>query len=277
MTVAALDIGGSKIAAASVDASHRASKVSSVATPVADQAACLAAIESLLEPLLDGVDVIGVCSAGPFTLDRTPRPLNIPALHDVDLAGHLASWSQRRVVVLNDAQALAIAEGVQGAARDVVNHAAVTVSTGVGAGVVVDGRLLIGGTGNAGHLGHVRVASSGPRCSCGRNGCLESMISGTAIAQLTGRPAAEASADVVTTSAQFLGEALIDLVTLLDLDLVTLAGSVALGWGEPFRQGVERVLQEQGAFDYVRQVPVVLSQLGVASGLIGAAVYARSV
>jgi glucokinase len=275
MRVAALDIGGSKLAAALVGASNQVGEVTSIATPATEEAACLSAVHALLEPLLGDADVIGVCSAGPFTRPGSPRPVNIAALANVELAQHLTAWSERPVVVVNDAQALAVAEGICGAARGRANHAVVTVSTGVGAGIVLEGRLVTGRTGNAGHLGHVQVDPTGPRCPCGRRGCLETLISGTAVARRTGHPAAEASADVIAAAAAVLGTALTDLVTLFDLELVTLAGSVALGWGESFRGQVQQVLREEATFDYVRRTCVALSELGVASGLIGAAVHAR--
>ena len=112
------------------------------------------------------------------------------------------------------------------------------VSTGVGGGIVLDGRLLDGRLGNAGHIGHVVVEPDGRPCSCGGRGCLEAEASGTAIAAITGRPARpRPTAEVVDRTGTLVGRAVASVANLLDLDLAVVAGSVALGFGEPFFAG----------------------------------------
>ena len=102
-----------------------------------------------------------------------------------------------RLALDNDAKALALAEGWTGAARGRRDFLAMVVSTGVGGGIVVDGRLLDGASGNAGHIGHVIVEPDGRLCACGARGCLEAEASGTAIAADHRRPPAEAPPEVV--------------------------------------------------------------------------------
>src|SRR5207248_7729092 len=115
-------------------------------------------------------------------------PLNIPAWRDFPLRRRLAELTGLPVFVDNDAKALALGEGWVGAAAGERDFIAMVVSTGVGGGIVLDGRLLDGRDGNAGHIGHVNVEPDGHVCGCGARGCLEAEASGTAIRRITGRP-----------------------------------------------------------------------------------------
>ena len=125
-------------------------------------------------------------------------------------------------------------KGWVGAAAGRRDYIAMVVSTGVGGGIVCDGRLLDGRNGNAGHIGHITVEPEGVECVCGARGCLEAEASGTAIARITGRPPAEAPAAVVARTGTLVGRAVASVANLLDLDLAVVAGSVALGFGAPF-------------------------------------------
>src|SRR5262249_60095234 len=104
-------------------------------------------------------------------------------------------------------KALALGEGWAGAARGHDDYLAMVVSTGVGGGIVLDGRLLDGAGGNAGHIGHVIVEPDGHACGCGARGCLEAEASGTAIAKITGAPAAEAPLEVRERTGMLVGRA----------------------------------------------------------------------
>ena len=111
-------------------------------------------------------------------------PLNIPAWRDFPLRSELEglpSLAAIPVFVDNDAKALALGEAWAGAGRGVEHFLAMVVSTGIGGGIVLDGRVLDGRSGNAGHIGHVVVEPSGRRCRCGSQGCLEAEASGSAI------------------------------------------------------------------------------------------------
>ncbi len=103
------------------------------------------------------------------------------------------------------------------------------VSTGVGGGIVLDGRLLDGRAGNAGHIGHVIVEPDGHLCGCGARGCLEAEASGSAIARITGNPAADASPEVRERTGTLVGRAVASVANLLDLHLAVVSGSVAFG------------------------------------------------
>src|SRR5690606_39881219 len=119
-------------------------------------------------------------------------PLNIGDWRRFPLRRRLAEATGLPTAVDNDAKALALGEGWVGAARGQRDFLAMVVSTGVGGGIVLDGRLLDGAAGNAGHIGHLIVEPDGRACACGARGCLEAEISGTSIAARLCRPAAEA-------------------------------------------------------------------------------------
>ncbi len=148
------------------------------------------------------------------------------------------------------------------------------VSTGVGGGIVLDGRLLDGAAGNAGHIGHVIVEPDGRRCGCGAHGCLEAEASGTAIAEVTGRPAAEASIEVRQRTGQLVGRAVASVANLLDLQLALVAGSVALGYGDDFFAAAADELARYCRLDHSRGVRVEPAGLGAEGPLIGAAAVA---
>ena len=161
-------------------------------------------------------------------------PLNIPAWRGFPLRQRLAELTGLPTSIDNDAKALALGEGWVGSGRGHDNFIAMVVSSGVGGGIVLDGALLDGAEANAGHIGHVIVEPEGRPCSCGGQGCLEAEASGMSIAAITGRPASEASIEVVIRTGTMVGRALASVANLLDLDVALVGGSVALGFGTRF-------------------------------------------
>ncbi len=138
----------------------------------------------------DRVLVCGVGCGGPMTPGGDEvSPLNIPAWRSFPLRSRLNQLTGLPVFVDNDAKALALGEGWVGAAAGRTDYLAMVVSTGVGGGIVLEGRLLSGRLGNAGHIGHIIVVPGGRKCHCGGRGCLEAEASGTALAAITGQPA----------------------------------------------------------------------------------------
>jgi glucokinase len=171
----------------------------------------------------------------------------------------------------NDAKALALGEGLYGAAVGRANYLSMVVSSGVGGGIVLDGRLLDGALGNAGHLGHLIVEPDGRPCACGGRGCLEAEASGLSIAACTGAPAAEAGPAVVERCGTLVGRAVADVANLLDLKLATVAGSVALGFGDPFFAAAQAEIDRRARLDFSRGCRIVRSGLGADGPLVGAA------
>src|SRR5581483_747295 len=177
---------------------------------------------------------------------------NIPGWRRFPLRSRLAEATGLPTFIDNDAKALALGEGWRGAAADVDDFIAMVVSTGVGGGIVVDGRLLDGESGNAGHIGHVIVEPEGRRCACGARGCLEAQASGLSIAAATGRPAAEADAETVARTGALVGRAVASVANLLDLRLAVVGGSVALGCGTPFFAAAQAELDRSARLDFSR-------------------------
>jgi glucokinase len=145
------------------------------------------------------------------------------------------------------------------------------VSTGVGGGIVLDGRLLDGAAGNAGHVGHVIVEPEGRRCHCGGRGCLEAEASGTAIAAVTGQPPAAAPPALRRRTGTMVGRGVASVVNLLDLPLVVVGGSVALGFGEPFFAAARQELAARARLDFARGARIVPAGLGAHGPVVGAA------
>jgi glucokinase len=187
------------------------------------------------------------------------------------LRARLAAATGLPTFVDNDAKALALGEGWVGAAAGQRDFIGMVVSTGVGGGIVVDGRLLEGRLGNAGHIGHVIVEPDGRACRCGGRGCLEAEASGTAILAITGLPPRLASSAVVERVGTLVGRAIASVVNLLDVPLAVVSGSVALGFGAPFFRAAQDEMDARCGLDFARGARVVPGGLGDGGPLIGAA------
>lgn len=216
--------------------------------------------------------VCGVGCGGPMSANgETVSPLNIPAWRGFPLRSRLRELTGLEVSVDNDAKALALGEGWRGAARGHDDFMAMVVSTGVGGGLVLDGRLLDGATGNAGHIGHVIVEPGGRLCHCGARGCLEAEASGRAIEEMTGKPAAESVPDVIERCGRMVGLGVASVSNLLDLDLTVVAGSVALGFGEPFFDAARDEISKRSRLAFSAKARIEVAGLGSSGPLIGAA------
>ncbi len=279
-TALAVDIGGTKIRVALVgqDAgivwSIRASTPRTTEATAEQAETMWGALEPLVIAALEQgePDVVGVGCGGPMEGgNETVSPLNIPAWRGFPLRRRLEDLTGLTTRVDNDAKALALAEGAWGGAAGCDDYMSMVVSTGVGGGVVLDGRLLDGRTANAGHVGHVIVNPGGRRCGCGASGCLEAEASGTAIEAMTGRPPAEAGPDVIERTGRMVGRAVGSVANLLDLELTTIAGSVALGFGPPFFEAAQDELAATARLAFSRNCHVAPSPLGPDGPVLGAA------
>ena len=215
--------------------------------------------------------VVGVGCAGPITWNvATVSPLNLPQWREFPLRDRLADLTGLPVFGDGDAKALALAEGWLGAARGVDNFMAMVVSTGVGGGIVLNGQLLDGESGNAGHIGHVIVEPNGRRCPCGGRGCLEAEASGPAIEAITGRPPTQPTYEIMVRTGRLVGRGVASVCNLLDLKLVCVGGSVALGFGATFFNSAQRTLDELCGLEFSKNARIVPSRLADEGGLIGA-------
>jgi glucokinase len=218
------------------------------------------------------IDLVGVGCAGPMSRGgETVSPLNIHQWRDFPLRASLRDALSCDVYVDGDARALALAEGVFGGARDVNSYLSMVVSTGVGGGIVLNGRLLDGDTGNAGHIGHLNVVTNGALCSCGAYGCLEAEVSGWAIEAQTGRPAIDADQSIRLRTGSLVGKAVGMLSSVLDFRHCYVAGSVALGFGDEFFYEATKAAHAAAKMPYSHDVEVQRSLLGSDGPLLGAA------
>jgi glucokinase len=281
----AVDIGGSKIAAGLVTRQGELLVHDRRETPrTHDAEELFGVLESAVGAIL-GSDsggaatttsapapiACGIGCGGPMDLAAgTVSPLNIPGWRDFPLRARVESLTGLPTALDNDAKALALAEGWVGAAQGRRDFLAMVVSTGVGGGIVLGGRLVAGSSGNAGHIGHVIVEPDGRLCRCGARGCLEAEASGTAIAAVTGRPPADAPASIVARCGQMVGRAVASLVSALDVELTVVAGSVALGYGAPFFAAANEELRARACLSFTRSAVIVPAGLSDRGPLVGA-------
>lgn len=274
-----VDIGGTKLAAALIS---RNGKVLVSARGATDQSGGAEGLWGALAAVIDevrskvpvggNVVVCGVGSAAPMTpFGEEVSPLNIPVWRGFPLRRRLAEHLGVPVFVDGDCKALALGEGWLGSARDERNYMAMVVSTGVGGGLVIDGRLLDGDQSNAGHIGHVVVVPNGRECACGAFGCLEAEISGPSIRAATGVAPEDASPETIARAGELLGRAVAAAVSLLDLRLVTVGGSVALGFGDAFFEAAQAELERSACLDFAKGARIVPAGLGADAPIIGAA------
>jgi glucokinase len=272
----ALDIGATKVEAALVerDGTLRARSRISDADHHDDLIAAI--IELSRHVMSEGpVEVVGVGCAGPMSRGgEVVSPLNIPQWRAFPLRSTLREALGLGVYVDGDARALALAEGAFGAARNVSSYLSMVVSTGVGGGLVIDGELLDGESGNAGHIGHLNVVPNGNLCSCGAFGCLEAEVSGWAIEARTGKSPAEADAATRARTADLVGRAVGSLASVLDFSHCYVAGSVALGFGDEFFDVANKSARAVARLPYSEHLEICRSELGVDGPLLGAALVA---
>src|SRR5918992_380706 len=254
-TVLALDVGGTKLAAAVVDDSGRMLGRGRVPSPTDPDPellyeallACAAAALRGADVIPGDLDGIGVAAAGPMIWPAGEvSPLNMPAWRGFPLRKRLAEeFASDRVLIHNDAVGLTVGEYWKGAGTGTSNLLGITVSTGVGGGLILDGRLFHGFSGNAGHVGHVVVELDGPVCACGGRGCLEAIASGPntlrppphegwrpkpgVVADGVALAAAAASGDAialrsVARAGRAVGTAIASCANLLDLEVAAIVG-----------------------------------------------------
>ena len=184
MHAVGIDIGGTKIAAALVDESGQILREARVATPMGDGDEIVRAVVALVEELVAGESVIGVGVAAAGFIDaQQAKVLYAPNLswRNYPFKAKLEALLPYEVIIENDANAAGWAEFRYGAGRGTKNMTMLTIGTGVGGAVIADSKMLRGGFGIAGELGHIRVVPDGRLCGCGAHGCIEQYGSGTAL------------------------------------------------------------------------------------------------
>lgn len=275
--ILAVDIGGSKLAAGVVTPGGEVMLRDRVPTPARDPWPPLAGLIKRLRAAADDFTLVacGVACGGPMDLlEATVSPLNIPAWREFALREAVAELVGLPTFLDNGAKAQALAEGWVGSGVGLSDFVFVAVGTGVGAGVVADGRLLGGSLGNAGHIGHVVVEPGGRSCRCGGRGCLETYISAPAIETETGRGAPFAPQMIIDRNAQYLGRALASVAAVLDTKAFLVGGVVADAWGDPFLERVRAEFEARSRLQFTREAEIRAARLGGSGALIGAAAVA---
>jgi glucokinase len=214
---------------------------------------------------------VGVGCVGPVRPDVVAvSPSHLAAWKSFPLRSRLASATSLNVYGDVGAKALALAEGWLGAAQGRQNFLAMVVSSTVEGGIVLNGQLLEGATGNAGSIGHTIVEPNGRRCLCGSRGCLDAEASGPAIEAITGRSHSEPTYEIMQRTGRLVGMAVATTCNLLDLDLAVVGGSVALGFGATFFNSAQEALDEHAQLSFSRSARIIPARLGGRGPLIGA-------
>jgi len=311
--VLAVDLGGTKIVTALI--SPKGEILSREYTPTLAEEGVDAVIGRILaigSALLRNARLpytslagIAIAAAGAIDSEKgivTDSP-NLPGWHNIPLKDEIEKATGVRTFVINDATAAALGEHRFGAGRGVNNLIYLTVSTGIGGGIIIDGRLYEGASGAAGELGHMTIDLNGPRCPCGNIGCLEMLASGKAIAREAQRLIAQGAKtimlDLAEGDAQFvtavtvataaqkgdavalsvinkaaanLGVGLVNFVNIFNPEMIIVGGGVGK-MGELLLKPARRVVSER-AFQFPASVVrIVSSELGDNSGVFGAVAF----
>ena len=291
-----VDVGGTKILAGVVDQDHAVLELRTIETPgrqnlphvVEDR------MVQVVGELGSGREVlaVGVGAAGFVGRDGTVRFAPHVSWRDEPLQRRLAERLSLPVVVDNDANVTALAELSVGVARGTLDAVVVTLGTGIGGAVVMDGEVRRGAGGLAGEFGHVQVVPDGRPCPCGQNGCWEQYCSGTALrraAREHGAPAGTEGPDITAAAetgtdwarrafeevGSWLGVGVAGLCSALDPEVVVVGGGLS-GAGELLLEPARTALAEKLPGREHRQMPrLVRAACGPQAGMIGAALLAR--
>jgi glucokinase len=311
--VMGVDVGGTKVAAGFVDPQGEIRQHTRMAmNPRGTAAEGLAAVTSAIDALLElapesrgAAQRIGICAPGP--LDQSAgmilNPPNVPCWRNFPLAAEISRRYGSTVKIENDANAAALAEGLWGAGRGYRNVFYAGIGTGIGTGILFDGRIFHGRTGAAAEGGHVTIDYNGPRCGCGKRGCIEVLASGTAIGKKARAKLADGTArksvilelaggdpDAVTSemvgqaraagddlakeilleTAELLAVWLGNIVDLLEPDIMIIGGGAGTTLS-PFFDEIRNRLPNWCVNSRCLEIPLVTARYGVNAGIAGGA------
>ncbi len=314
LPVLAIDLGGTKIITAII--SNKGDMIArEYAVTLADEGP-----QSVISRILSAVDYllslrnisssqlsgISIAAAGAIDMEKGIVTLSpsLPGWRDIPLRSIVKEKYQLDTLLINDASAAALGEHRLGVGKGVNNLIYVTLSTGIGGGIIINGRLYLGVSGGAGEIGHITVDVSGPKCNCGNIGCLEVLASGTAVAKeairrinegeksslieivegkienitaekvsLAAQGGDSLALKVIAKAAGYLGAGMISLVNLFNPEMIVIGGGMAK-MGDLLLAPVRQVVKER-AFQLLAQaVRIVPGQLSDDAGVFGAAIFA---
>jgi glucokinase len=301
--VFAVDLGGTYLRTALVDGSGKILQQRKQPTPKGDSPDCV--VDALAAAARDanggtGPRIARASIMVPGAVDNQNAVVvqapNLPSLTNFPLKAVLQERLSWPVLLENDANAAAVGEMWLGAARGCRDVVSVTLGTGVGGGVILDGELWRGAHGSAGEIGHTTVDPfSGVKCKCGNTGCLELFASATAIVRITredlprfpqsmlssekltaekvydaGRDGDELALSVFRKFGMYLGIGLANLINIIDPEIIVIAGGVVNGW-DLFARDMLREVNERAVRATAAQVKIAAAQCGDNAGLLGAA------
>lgn len=213
---------------------------------------------------------------------------NCPLLVNKPMGDDLERFWGKKVEMMNDANAMALGEGWVGAARSCSHYVAITLGTGVGGAVVIDGEIVEGFRGMGGEIGHIPISQNGPKCQCGGRGCLESYVGKRGIERLIKRrfplligKGMKELADMAQKGdqdaqrlfrhlARMIGVALTGLVNLLAPQMIVIGGGIALA-GQVLLDPLEKEIRTRAYAPFIDNLKITPAQLGIWAGVIGAA------
>jgi glucokinase len=311
--IAGIDIGGTKIALALATQDCQIVSKLSFPTRIHDGAhkiieSTLDKVEMLIKQEQAELKAIGIGCAGPLDTRRgiTLSPPNLPGWDEFPIVEIISERFKVPVVFDNDANAAALAEHKFGAGQEFNNFVYITISTGIGGGVIVNGKLVHGISGNAGEVGHIVVMPNGIDCGCGARGCLEAVCSGTGIArrtrqrildgeasslltkvgnieQITAKIVAEAAREgdrlareIWDETVFYLSLGLGNMIVMLEPEAIILGGGVAMT-GEQLLSPLRECIYNQVKILAASNIKILQAGLGAESGVFGAIVLAANV
>jgi len=307
-----VDVGGTKVAAGLVDSRGKIIHQTRVPMVLSDSAAALACVISAIDsirsaasksPMQDAVSGIGICAPGPLNPHTgvVVNPPNLPCWRNFPLASEISKAYQLPVRVDNDGNAAALAEALWGAGRGYRNVFCTTIGTGIGTGIVCNRRIYHGRTGAAAEGGHMTIDYQGPRCGCGKLGCIEALASGRAIArraaekiasgrqsilleyahgcpeQITSEMVARAYGDgddvakeILKETAELLSIWLGNIVDLLEPDVMIIGGGAG-AMMQAFFGDIRNRLSAWCINSQCQEIPLVKAHYGADAGIAGGA------
>ena len=312
--ILSIDLGGTKILTAVTNSQGKMLSRDHSITPALK--GYEAVIHSILESAhralkqadvaIEEITAIGVGAPGlsnPETGILFTSP-NLPGWQDVPLRDIVQERLGKQTFVINDANAAALGEFYFGAARGVRNFIYITLSTGIGGGIVIDGKIYSGTIGAAGEVGHMTIDDEGPICKCGNRGCWETLASGTALAREARHRIKEgvatsileyAEGDVEKVTAQvihnaatqgdslakeliartgyYIGVGLANLVNIFNPELIVIGGGLS-NIGDMLLEPAFKVAGERAYKEAFQAVRFASAELGRNSGVLGAAAFA---
>jgi glucokinase len=240
------------------------------------------AISMLMHSQKVKVKAIGIGAPGPILYEKgiVMEAPNLPGWKRVNIKKILEKEFKVPVFVDNDANCAALAEAWFGAGKFVKHFLYMTVSTGIGGGIIIDKKLYRGATGSAGEFGHMKIDTNGPKCGCGRYGCLESLASGTALKRKTGvqaislelaaRQGDKKALEAIQEVAHYLTIGIANLVNIFNPEMVVIGGGLS-NMRELLFVPIKKEFKNYVLSVPAKSVKIVRAKLGTDAGVLGAA------